>query len=199
MFPLQHCAECQTEYVATARACAECGGALQAGPLPRFEGREDPTAATDGAAEPMEPSTRVLATLPGAQAERAAKLLTMEGIVCLLECEDLQRLRLPDEPVPEPIAVTLPVTLSVPPSRFDDAQAILASLDQDDAIGTQWTDQEAPEQAGSDEAPEEDAEESAADPQPAEIPITGAEPETTTWRFILVLLLVAGLALVLLR
>jgi hypothetical protein len=199
MSPLQHCAACQTEYVATALACAECGGVLQAGPLPRFEGRDDPAPAMDGAVEPMEPPTRVVATLPGAQAEQLAKLLTMEGIVCLLECEGLQRLRRPDDPVPEPIAVTLPVTLSVPPSRFDDAQAILASLDQTDAIGTQWTDEGAPNQPGSDEALEEDAEESVTDLEPGEIPNIGPQPESTTWRFILILLLAAGLAFVLLR
>lgn len=191
---LQHCAECQTEYVATVRVCAECGGALQAGPLPRFESRDDASVdAGDAAPVPsMEPPTRVLTTLPGAQAEHVAKLLTMEGIVCLLECDGLQRLRLPNDPVPEPIAVTLPVTLSVPPSRFSDAQAILASLDQDDAIGEQWAGGDALATLTPDEAPEEIA----ATPQ---IAISSPQAESTTWRFILVLLLAAGLVFVLMR
>ncbi len=199
MSDLQHCVACQTEYIATAPACAECGGVLQPGPLPRFEGREDSPQSTEGDGEPMEPPTRVLATLPGEQAEQLAKLLTMEGMACLLECEGLQRLRLPDEPVQEPIAVTLPVALSVPPSRFDDAQAMLASLDQDDAIGSQWTDVE---QAEDIEPADDDTDEPAEDLQAqerTEIPLIAAEPESTTWRFILVLLLAAGLVLALWR
>jgi hypothetical protein len=195
---LQHCATCQTEYIATATACAECGEVLQPGPLPRYEGYADQAPASDDAAPlaPTEAPTRALGVLPGEQAERLARALTNEGIVCLLECEGFQRLRLPGDPVPEPIAVTLPVQISIPPSRFDDAQGLLALLEQEDVIGRQWEDATA-RTPDDDEAPD-----TSEDPTPATgskstaaaIPLIGAQPESTTWRFILVLLLVAGLA-----
>jgi hypothetical protein len=84
-----------------------------------------------------EPDT-LLVTLPGMQAEFAAKALTVEGLTCLLECDGLKRLRYPNQEPPEPLAVTWPVSIYVARTQRDQAREILASTERTDVIGDQW-------------------------------------------------------------
>jgi len=102
--------------------------------------------------------------------------------------------------VPEPIAVTLPVTVYVPHCRFADAQAIVAGLDQEDVIGEQWTDDAALEELALSDpatvaAPDDGGSTDLAEFQPlSSAPMIGPQPEGTTLRFIVLLALVAAVA-----
>ena len=85
----------------------------------------------------------LLMTVPGLQAEHAAKALTMEGLTCLLECDGLKRLRQPGDEAPEPLAVTWPVRLYVHFTDLTEAKRILDSIAAPDVIGQQWSDADA--------------------------------------------------------
>jgi len=165
----QHCLACRTEYVAGVTACADCGGPLEPGPLP-----EDLPAPADSApgspareALTAEPPDTLYATLPGAQAEFAAKALTMEGIGCLLECRGIRRLRLPGEEPTEPLATTLPVNIYLPGRRIAEAEQILGSLAGDDPVGGQWSDGKAAPDSESEPAIENPMESAPAPLRPA--------------------------------
>ena len=91
--------------------------------------RSETTAAT--------PDTKLI-DLPGLRADFAVRALTLEGIVCGLECQGIRKIRLPDGAPEEPFAVTLPVSIYVPSDKLSEAQNILRSLESDDVIGAQW-------------------------------------------------------------
>lgn len=147
----QHCPTCQSEYVAGIAACADCGGPLVPGPLQRYAA--PPPDATSGAMPASAAAfDAVLAQLPGLQADHAVKALLLEDIPCFVECEGLTKTYQPGSPPTEPFAVTLPVTVTVRHADLDSAREILASLDSDDLIGEQWSDEELAEAAESEAA-----------------------------------------------
>jgi hypothetical protein len=133
---LQHCPACDEEYVAGATSCAECGGPLTAGPLARLE------AAARGSSVEAAPATRsldrLLARLPGRQADQAARALVMEGLSCRAECQGLEKTYTPERPPAEAFAVSLDVALYVHGDDLESAQAVLDSFAHDDLIGNQW-------------------------------------------------------------
>ena len=187
---LQHCPACQEEYVAGVAACVECGGALAAGPLDRSAARK--RGAADGAIAAGAPRPdRLLAELPGSEADLTARALLRENITCRVECQGTEKLYTPDRPPDQPFAVTLPVTMYVSEAQFEAAQDILTSLQHEDVIGEQWSesedavdDGEEHEVAASvdthgDRAPEMDADASGEQPV----------PETTSFRTIMLIVL----------
>lgn len=129
------------------QACGDCGAPLTPGPLPSPPAadsnrhRAEPSAA-------QTPDTKLI-DLPGLQADFAVQALTLEGIVCGLECQGIRKIRLPAGPPEEPLAVTLAVSIYVPSDRMSEAQSILRSLEPEDVIGAQW--QPTPEVAASGE------------------------------------------------
>jgi hypothetical protein len=133
MSDLQHCAACEEEYVAGVAACVECGKPLQAGPLPR---RGTPAAP---GASPDRPLDRLLAELPGVQADQMVRALLLEEIACRVECEGVTKVYRPGQPPNEPFAVTLPVTVYVDDATHASAQEIMQSLAHEDVIGDQWS------------------------------------------------------------
>jgi hypothetical protein len=139
----QHCPTCQTEYVAGIAACAECGGPLTPGPLERYAAPRTANAkAAAATAAPTGEFDAVLAQLPGAHADRAVRALLLEEIPCFVECKGLTKTYLPGAPPSEPFAVTLPVTVHVRRGDLDTAREIIDSLESDDLIGEQWSDEE---------------------------------------------------------
>jgi hypothetical protein len=170
----QHCPTCQTEYIAGIAACADCGGALSPGPLDRYTGAPAPSrpAAT--------PATgafdAVLAQLPGIQADRAVRALLLEEIACFVECQGLTKTYKPGTPPTEPFAVTLPVTVHVRQADLDTAREVIASLDSEDLIGEQWSDEEIAEAAEAAGVPPEEVVMPDVEPQigQAEDPEAGA-------------------------
>lgn len=132
---LQHCAACNEEYVAGVAACVECGQPLQAGPLPRGA-MPATTAATESAAAPLD---RLLTELPGLQADQMVRALLLEEIACRVECQGVEKIYRPGQPLSEAFAVTLPVTVYVGDAQHDSAHEILQSLAQEDVIGDQWS------------------------------------------------------------
>lgn len=194
MSEVQHCESCRTEYVAGIPGCGDCGGPLRPGPLP-----DPPPNARTPAQAPTSPAANPdtkLVELPGLQADFAVRSLTMEGIVCGLECQGIRKVRLPDDPPGEPLAVTLPVSIFVPSDRLADAQSILKSLEPDDLIGAQW--EAAPEPEAEDEdLPACDIPEPVPMEEREETPLPMADSprgEGTTMR--LLLFLVIGVAVV---
>lgn len=140
----QHCPACDTEYVASARVCADCGGPLAAGPPPRYTGRtaaaQAPESASDSAAgaPPAAAFDALLATLPGLQADRLVRMLLLEEVPCAIECDGVHKVY--TAPPAQPYAVTLPVSVYVQRDDLDTAQEIAATLEADDLIGDQWSD-----------------------------------------------------------
>src|SRR5690242_21700231 len=113
---LQHCPACDEEYVAGVATCVECGGPLQPGPLARLEQRARTLTRADASADagggtprPM----RLLAEIPGLQADHAVRALLLEGIACRVECQGVGKTYEPDQPPAEPFAITLPVSIYV--------------------------------------------------------------------------------------
>ncbi|MFN8643772.1 MAG: hypothetical protein U0802_19725 [Candidatus Binatia bacterium] len=152
----QHCPTCQTEYVAGIAACADCGGRLAPGPLERYAATPARgTTRTGGEAAPAAAAAfdAMLAQLPGLQADHAVKALLLEEIPCFVECQGLTKTYQPGSPPAEPFAVTLPVTVRVRSADLETAREIVASLDGDDLIGEQWSDEEIAEAAESAAAP----------------------------------------------
>lgn len=150
----QHCATCQTEYIAGIAACADCGGPLTPGPLGRYTaaGSTAAPAARSAAASPGAGAAggdfdALLARLPGIQADRAVRALLLEEIPCFVECQGLTKTYLPGAPPSEPFAVTLPVTVHVRSAQLDMAREVIDSLESDDLIGEQWSDEELAEAA----------------------------------------------------
>lgn len=194
---LQHCDACQEEYIAGVAACVECGGALTPGPLERGATRARPAdgsaeAATGGAGRP----DRLLAQMPGMEADHAVRALLLEEIRCRVECQGIDKVYTPGRPPDQPFAVTLPVTVYVDEAQHDAAQEILASLQEGDVIGEQWSD--APVDADHEVVDEEDQQvEVAAEDadQPADEPVDDAPaPQSTTLRTV-VLLVIVGIVL----
>ncbi len=79
-----------------------------------------------------------LCAVPGEQAETIARALTFEGIVSLLVCDGLHRLRGPGQESSGPLAARRPVDVYVAAADREEAEAIVASLDEPDLIGEQW-------------------------------------------------------------
>jgi hypothetical protein len=190
---LQHCPACDEEYVAGVATCVECGGPLQPGPLERLEQRARaltrPGAPTDsGAAQP----TRLLAEIPGLQADHAVRALLLEGITCRVECQGVGKTYAPDQPPAEPFAVTLPVSIYVTDAQFDAADEVLNSFEPGDVIGDQWS---AAETEAEPLAEAESSLEPVADREPLQPsePLTDAEPapESTSLRTVVLIVLVA--------
>lgn len=144
----QHCPTCQTEYVAGISACADCGGPLTPGPLGRYAGAAA-AAATAGTAAAAATGAfdAVLAQLPGIQADRAVRALLLEEIPCFVECQGLTKTYQPGSPPTEPFAVTLPVTVHVRHADLETAREAIDSLESEDLIGEQWSDEEIAEAA----------------------------------------------------
>ena len=136
MSDLQHCAPCQQEYIAGVAACVECGKPLQAGPLPRGDAPATPAAPVASSDAPLD---RLLAELPGLQADQMVRALLIEEITCRVECQGVAKVYRPGHPPSEPFAVTLPVVVYVGDAQYDSAQEIVQSLAQEDVIGDQWS------------------------------------------------------------
>ena len=188
---LQHCPECQEEYVAGVTACVECGGALHPGPLERLP----KSARRADAARPVpedgtEQSYRLLARMPGVQADHAVRTLLLEEITCRVECQGIVKTYAPGAPPAEPFAVTLPVSVYVMDAQHDSAQEILSSLSSDDVIGDQWS---AVEDADADSAIGEDEPLADADAEPAADDPPAGEPvaESTSLRTVLLIVVAA--------
>lgn len=136
MNDLQHCAACAEEYVAGVAACVECGQPLQAGPLPRGAATATVAAPDAGANTTLD---RLLAELPGLQADQMVRALLLEEIPCRVECQGVAKVYRPGQPPSEPFAVTLPVIVYVDDAQYESAQEILQSLAHEDVIGNQWS------------------------------------------------------------
>jgi hypothetical protein len=141
MSDVQHCPACDEEYVSGIPACVDCGGPLTPGPLPRFEAPATRPADAGGAAA-RGALDRLLARLPGKQADQAVRALLLENIACRVLCEGLEKTYTPERPPAEPFAVSLPVEVYVAAQQHDAAQDVLTSLEQEDLIGEQWSDVE---------------------------------------------------------
>jgi hypothetical protein len=179
MSDVQHCETCRTEFVAGVPVCTDCGGPLALGPLPERPAKGSPANVAAGDEYRCD---RLLARLPGAQADVAAKALNLEGVTCLLECEGIRRLCPPDRESDEPLAVTLPVAIYVRGECEREAREILDSLPAD-VIGNQWA-----EEAQADDADEEveaESELSREGTPPADLP--AVRSESTTWRVIAII------------
>lgn len=191
----QHCPSCQTEYVAGIAACADCGGPLTPGPLGRYAGEAAAARpATAGTAAASGACDAVLTRLPGAQADHAVRALLLEEIPCSVECEGLTRTYQPGSPPTEPFAVTLPVTVHVRHGDLGTARDVIASLDSEDLIGEQWSDEEiaaAAAAAAPADVPFDDGE----PPPAADDPHAGApEPQRTSMvSAVLIVVVVLGL------
>jgi hypothetical protein len=125
---------------------------------------------------------RLLARLPGAQADVVVKALNLEGIPCLLECQGIRRLCLPDREPGEPLAVTLPVSIYVQVERMQEAQDILDSSSAD-VIGEQWA--EEPQAAEVEETVEAEAAPAHEETRSPDLP--ALHSEGTTWRVIAII------------
>jgi hypothetical protein len=136
MSDLQHCAACEEEYVAGVAACVECGKPLQAGPLPRGAASAPPAAPGARADVPLD---RVLAEVPGLQADQIVRALLLEEIACRVQCQGVVKVYRPGQPPSEAFAITLPVTVYVDDATYESAQEIVHSLAQEDVIGDQWS------------------------------------------------------------
>lgn len=189
---LQHCPDCEEEYVAGVAACVECGGPLQSGPLLRFAAGAT-SAATEGTATAA-PLDRLLVELPGLQADHAARALLAENIAVRLMCQGSVKDYAPGQQPSEPFAVTLPVSVYVAAAHLDTAQEVLASFQHDggDVIGDQWSEVETEEPITDDGAA---STEPVADSD--SVPPTEPAAESTSLRTVM-LLIVAGIVLFLL-
>jgi len=196
----QHCPTCQTEYIAGIAACADCGGPLSPGPLGRYTGEgaapSKPAAATSTGA-----FDAVLAQLPGIQADRAVRALLLEEIACFVECQGLTKTYKPGTPPTEPFAVTLPVTVHVRHADLETARDVIASLDSEDLIGEQWSDEEIAEAAEAAGVPPEEIDLPDVEPQIGQMedPDAGAPQAQGSSMIVVVVvaILVIGLLLVL--
>src|SRR6185369_17061453 len=195
---LQHCPECDEEYVAGVATCVECGGALQPGPLARLEARHaERRAAPPPSADGATTDDELVAELPGQQADHVVRMLLLEGIPCRVVCQGIEKRYLPGKPPAEPFAMTLPVTIFVAGAQRQAAEDIISSFEHEDVIGEQW-DSEAP--PGVEAAPAHDPESYEALPTvddadaDAEIP----EPPQPTGTSFRALIIVVAIGLVLL-
>ena len=186
---LQHCAACREEYVAGVAACVECGAPLQPGPLDRSA----PAARGPRVDEPTASALpdRLLAKLPGAEADQVVRTLLREGIACGVSCDGIERVYAPDKPPMEPFAVSLPVSLFVTAAQYEQAQEILASCQQEDVIGDQWESATADEESEMVMAPDEEIV-ADAEPLPADDGTATGEPvpESTTLRTAILIVLI---------
>lgn len=201
---LQHCPTCREEYVAGIAACVECGEPLHPGPLPRGAAAAAPAARAAAAANPATELDRLVAELPGRQADHVVRSLLLEGIACRVECQGVVKVYQAEQRPSEPFAVTLPVTIHVAAAQLENAQEVLESLQQEDVIGEQWSEVPSEDDASGtrdDEYEQAEAERLAAsaaaeaEPDDAAVPAPPAA-ESTTLRTI-VLIVVVGLVLLL--
>jgi len=201
MTGFQHCPACATEYVAGVVVCADCGGPLSPGARP------DPSmadaATTAPAIVPGSTPDMKLAELPGLQADFAVRALTLEGIVCGVECQGIRKIHLPDSPPHEPLAVTLPVSIYVASDKLSEAQSILRSLEPSDVIGAQWEAAEEETESDTEDAPSSRIREDWAPTEDLEPPpfAEAGSPrgESTTGRLLLFLAVAAAIVFFLAR
>ncbi len=181
MSDFQHCESCHTEFVAGISACTDCGGPLAPGPLPEQPAKAHQATVTG---EDEYHYNRLLARLPGAQADVVAKVLNLAGIPCLLECEDIRRLCLPDydHDHGEPLAVTLPVSIYVDAECEREAKDLLDSM-WTDVIGDQW--REEPQVEDAEEGVETEAQLDRVQTESSNLP--ELRTESTTWRAIAII------------
>ena len=194
----QHCPTCQTEYIAGIAACADCGGPLSPGPLGRYTGAAAPSRAASAVATGA--FDAVLAQLPGIQADRAVRALLLEEIACFVECQGLTKTYQPGTPPTEPFAVTLPVTVHVRHADLDTAREVIASLDSEDLIGEQWSDEEIAEAAEAAGVPPEEVVMPDVEPQigQAEDPEAGAPQAQGSSMIVVVVVAIVVIGLLLL-
>jgi hypothetical protein len=192
---LQHCPDCREEYIAGVTACVECGGALRPGPLERSATRVQRAGGSAGGA--AEQAHRLLVELPGLQADLATRALLLEGIAVRVECQGASKLYAAGDKPTEPFAVTLPVSVYVAAAQLDTAQEILASLQQDDVIGSQWSDRQPgrDSEAVGDQEWEGESADSAADMEDDSQAIAAPKAESTSMRAVLILVAAAILLL----
>ncbi len=189
---LQHCPECDEEYVAGIAACVECGGVLQPGPLPRLEARHAEQRAAQKTAVDAGSADRLIADLPGRQADHVVRLLLLDGIPCRVVCQGIEKRYLPGQPPAEPFAMTLPVQIFVAEAQRETAEDIVGSFEHEDVIGEQWDSEPAPP-AEIERA--EEAESYEALPMADDAPIPEPpQPTGTSLRAILIIAVI-GLAL----
>lgn len=144
MSQASHCPRCATEFVAGIAQCSDCGGPLTPGELPRAGAARPSRSAPSSTAGPVVEGPlpdHHLCTVPGEQAETIARALTFEGIVSLLVCDGMQRLRGPGHESTGPLASRRPVDVYVAAADWEEAEAVVASLDGPDLIGEQWLDE----------------------------------------------------------
>ena len=191
---LQHCPECDEEYVAGVAACVECGGALQPGPLARLEARH----AERRTAPPpsSDPSTdeELIAELPGQQADHVVRMLLLESIPCRVVCQGIEKRYLPGHPPAEPFAMTLPVTIFVAAAQRQAAEDILNSFEHEDVIGEQWDSEPEIPRVEAEPAEESDSYEALPMVDDAAIP----EPPQPTGTSLRAIVIIVALGLVLL-
>jgi hypothetical protein len=204
---LQHCPTCREEYVAGIAACVECGEPLHPGPLPRGAAATAPAARAAAAANPAGELDRLIAELPGRQADHVVRSLLLEGIACRVECQGVVKVYQAEQRPSEPFAVTLPVTIHVAAAQLENAQEVLESLQQEDVIGEQWSEVPPEDEASGDHDDEYEQAEAGDGERLAAGTATEAEPddaaapappaaESTTLRTI-VLIVAVGLVLLL--
>lgn len=131
----QHCPACRIEYVASARSCADCGGALQPGPPPEDIGPA--VERSDAAAQPFAgapPPDVLLARLPGQQADYLVRALAESGLVVLSTCKGERQWAGPGRVPSMPLAVTYDVDVYVAAAAVDEARTIMADLTHDGVV-----------------------------------------------------------------
>ncbi len=135
---VQHCPDCGGEYVAQAKTCAECGGALKAGPPPargarRGEEVDDEHEQSEEAELEIRLDT-VLATLPGQQAHVVAACLAGAGIFTAQRCKGEELFCGPGLPDRGALARSMIVQIYVAHADLETAQEMLAELQSDGEI-----------------------------------------------------------------
>jgi hypothetical protein len=191
---LQHCPDCEEEYVAGVTSCVECGGPLQAGPLERFENRVAGPATSDlDGGVSASSLDRLLVELPGLQADHAVRALLAEDIAVRVVCRGSVKVYAPGQQPAEPFAVTLPVSVYVAAHHVAAAQEIIASFQEGDVIGDQWSAVE-PGTAERDEASTVESDAVPVDADDDAASAVAPSSESTSLRTV-VLLVVAGIIL----
>jgi len=131
----QHCPTCRIEYVAAARACADCGGALQPGSPPQEIDVTDGAAPGGHAvADPGARPDTLLTRLSGQEADYLARALAEGGMFALLTCGSESQLVGPGRLPSMPLAVTYAVDVYVAAASLTEARELLDALTHDGVV-----------------------------------------------------------------